>query len=228
MASSSALHHHVCSHSGDSVPSADAKRRLVAPPSLRLATLAGARKRFANDSTKKLRLQTRACAVKDVLGYPEPATAQKHAEEGAAAAAMRIGIVGFGNFGQFIARGLQRQGHTVLATSRSDYSAYCRQHGIEFFGNVDEMCGQQPDVVLICSSILSTEGVLRSIPMHKLRPDTIFADVLSVKQFPRNLFLEVSPHSSVWQSSDLTTVFMERRSAIKLSYSESDVPACYL
>jgi arogenate dehydrogenase (NADP+), plant len=46
---------------------------------------------------------------------------------------LRVGIVGFGNFGQFIAAGVQRQGHAVLAASRSDYSAYCTQHGIRFF-----------------------------------------------------------------------------------------------
>ncbi|KAF8746368.1 hypothetical protein HU200_013385 [Digitaria exilis] len=112
-----------------------------------------------------------------------------------APAPLRVGIVGFGNFGQFIAGGIQRQGHTVLAASRSDYSAYCADRGIRFFRSVDALCEEQPDVVLICSSILSTEGVVRAIPFHKLRPDTIVADVLSVKQFPRNLLLEILPPS---------------------------------
>ncbi|KAI3965867.1 hypothetical protein MKX01_010824 [Papaver californicum] len=106
---------------------------------------------------------------------------------------LRIGIVGFGNFGQFIGKALIRQGHAVLATSRSDYSEYCQQNGIEFYNNIDAMCEEQPDVILLCSSILSTETILRSIPIHKLKSDTIFADVLSVKQFPRNLFLEILP-----------------------------------
>ncbi|GJN38576.1 hypothetical protein PR202_gb27631 [Eleusine coracana subsp. coracana] len=110
-----------------------------------------------------------------------------------AAPALRVGIVGFGNFGQFIAAGVQRQGHAVMAASRSDYSAYCAQHGIRFFRSVDALCEEQPDVLLICSSILSTESVVRAIPFHMLRPDTIVADVLSVKQFPRNLLLEVLP-----------------------------------
>lgn len=107
--------------------------------------------------------------------------------------ALRVGIVGFGNFGQFIAMGIQRQGHAVLAASRSDYSAYCAQHGIRFFRSVDALCEEQPDVLLVCSSILSTETVVRAIPFGKLRPDTIVADVLSVKQFPRNLLLEILP-----------------------------------
>ncbi|OEL35718.1 Arogenate dehydrogenase 2, chloroplastic [Dichanthelium oligosanthes] len=106
---------------------------------------------------------------------------------------LRVGILGFGNFGQFIAGGIQRQGHAVLAASRSDYSAYCADHGISFFRSVDALCDEQPDVLLICSSILSTESVVRAIPFHKLRPDTIVADVLSVKQFPRNLLLEILP-----------------------------------
>ncbi|KAG9446592.1 hypothetical protein H6P81_012720 [Aristolochia fimbriata] len=108
---------------------------------------------------------------------------------------LKIAIIGFGNFGQFIAKGMLRQGHEVLATSRSDYSDYCQKHGIQFFPNVDDLCDEQPDVVFLCSSILSTESVIRGIPMHKLKPDTVFADVLSVKQFPRNLFLEVLPPS---------------------------------
>ncbi|KAG2606773.1 arogenate dehydrogenase 2, chloroplastic-like isoform X1 [Panicum virgatum] len=108
-------------------------------------------------------------------------------------APLRVGIVGFGNFGQFIAGGIQRQGHAVLAASRSDYSDYCAGRGIRFFTSVDALCEEQPDVLLICSSILSTEAVVRAIPFHKLRPDTIVADVLSVKQFPRNLLLEILP-----------------------------------
>lgn len=46
---------------------------------------------------------------------------------------LKIAIIGFGNFGQFIANGIERQGHIVLATSRSDYSEYCERHGIQFF-----------------------------------------------------------------------------------------------
>uniref|UniRef100_A0A8R7TE72 Prephenate/arogenate dehydrogenase domain-containing protein n=1 Tax=Triticum urartu TaxID=4572 RepID=A0A8R7TE72_TRIUA len=105
--------------------------------------------------------------------------------------ALGVGIIGFGNFGQFIARGIQRQGHTVQATSRSDYSDYCSAHGIRFFSSLEALCEEQPDVLLVCSSILSTESVVCAIPLAKLRPDTIVTDVLSVKQFTHNLLLEV-------------------------------------
>ncbi|KAL0925690.1 hypothetical protein M5K25_004055 [Dendrobium thyrsiflorum] len=108
-------------------------------------------------------------------------------------APLKIAIVGFGNFGQFIAQGLKRQGHQVMATSRSDYTDYCKLNGFHFFRSMDAMCEEKPDIFLICSSILSTENIVRTIPFHKLKPDTIFVDVLSVKQFPKNLFLEVLP-----------------------------------
>ncbi|KAM3211844.1 hypothetical protein ACQJBY_065140 [Aegilops geniculata] len=120
---------------------------------------------------------------------PSPSVSSTEAQD---PAALRVGIIGFGNFGQFIARGIQRQGHAVLATSRSDYSDYCSAHGIRFF-SLEALCEEQPDMLLVCSSILSTESVVRAIPLAKLRPDTIVADVLSVKQFPRNLLLEILP-----------------------------------
>ncbi|KAF9601326.1 hypothetical protein IFM89_018754 [Coptis chinensis] len=106
---------------------------------------------------------------------------------------LRIGIVGLGAFGQFLAKAFQRQGHHVLGTSRSDYSDYCQEQGIIFFQDLNGLCEAQPDVLLACSSILSTEDIVRGIPFHKLKSNTILADVLSVKEFPKKLFLDVVP-----------------------------------
>ncbi|KAL5718262.1 prephenate dehydrogenase (NADP(+)) [Ranunculus cassubicifolius] len=108
---------------------------------------------------------------------------------------LKIGIIGLGEFGQFLAQAFNKQGHNVLGTSRSDYSKYCEENGIEFFQKLDDMCEAQPDVVLVCSSILSTADVVRKIPFHKLKPDTIIADVLSVKEFPKKLLMDVVPES---------------------------------
>ena len=36
---------------------------------------------------------------------------------------LKIGIVGFGNFGQFLAKRFIKNGHDVIATSRSDYGS---------------------------------------------------------------------------------------------------------
>ncbi|KAF7097344.1 hypothetical protein CFC21_099174 [Triticum aestivum] len=106
---------------------------------------------------------------------------------------LKIAIVGFGNFGQFLARTLVRQGHTVLAHSRSDHSAAAADLGASFYADPHDLCECQPDVVLLATSILSTEAVLRSLPVHRFRRSTLFADVLSVKEFPRKQLLSRLP-----------------------------------
>lgn len=46
---------------------------------------------------------------------------------------LKVGIVGFGNFGQFLATTIIKQGHKVLAYSRTDYSDKARKLGASFF-----------------------------------------------------------------------------------------------
>ncbi|XP_008793955.2 arogenate dehydrogenase 2, chloroplastic-like [Phoenix dactylifera] len=106
---------------------------------------------------------------------------------------LKIGIIGFGNFGQFLARTFAHQGHALLAHSRSDYSDVARSLGVSFFRDPHDLCEEHPDVVLLCTSILSTDAVLRSLPIQRLRRNTLFVDVLSVKEFPKNLFLQLLP-----------------------------------
>ena len=106
---------------------------------------------------------------------------------------LKIAIVGFGNFGQFLARTFARQGHTLLAHSRTDHSALAATLGASFFTDPHDLCECHPDVVLLATSILSAETVLRSLPVHRLRRNTLFVDVLSVKEFPKNLLLGALP-----------------------------------
>ncbi|XP_057855873.1 arogenate dehydrogenase 2, chloroplastic [Cryptomeria japonica] len=106
---------------------------------------------------------------------------------------LKIGIVGFGNFGQFLAKTIVGQGHTVLAHSRRDYSEVAQKMGVSFYMDQDDFCEEHPEVILLCSSIISTESVLRLLPTQRLKRNTLFVDVLSVKEFPRNLFLQVLP-----------------------------------
>uniref|UniRef100_A0A0A9DQ77 Prephenate/arogenate dehydrogenase domain-containing protein n=1 Tax=Arundo donax TaxID=35708 RepID=A0A0A9DQ77_ARUDO len=106
---------------------------------------------------------------------------------------LKIAVVGFGNYGQFLARTLVAQGHTILAHSRSDHSAAAASIGARFFPDSHDLCECHPDVVLLATSILSAEAVVRSLPIHRLRRDTLFADVLSVKEFPKNLLLGALP-----------------------------------
>ncbi|XP_057967800.1 arogenate dehydrogenase 2, chloroplastic [Malania oleifera] len=106
---------------------------------------------------------------------------------------LKIAIIGFGNFGQFLATTLVRQGHTILAHSRSDYSDVAQKLNVTFYDNPHDLCEEHPEVVLICTSIISTESVLMSLPVQRLRRSTLFVDVLSVKEFPRSLFLKILP-----------------------------------
>ncbi|KAL7239642.1 hypothetical protein ACSBR2_005522 [Camellia fascicularis] len=106
---------------------------------------------------------------------------------------LRVAIIGFGNFGQFLAKALVRQGHTVLAHSRSDHTNTASKLGVSFFSDADDLCEEHPEVILLCTSIISTEKVLRSLPFQRLKRSTLFVDVLSVKEFPRSLFMQILP-----------------------------------
>lgn len=69
----------------------------------------------------------------------------------------------------------------VLATSRTPYYQQAAEMGAEFYEDVDDFCEEHPDVVLLATSILSTEPVLRSLPLTRLKRSTLVVDVLSVK-----------------------------------------------
>ncbi|KAJ9551038.1 hypothetical protein OSB04_015083 [Centaurea solstitialis] len=117
----------------------------------------------------------------------------KTSERIAGSKPLKIAIVGFGNFGQFLAKTLSRQGHTVLGHSRTDYSAVAAELGVSFYSNPDDLCEEHPEVILLCTSILSTEKVLRSLPLQRLKRSTLFVDVLSVKEYAKDLFLQILP-----------------------------------
>lgn len=72
----------------------------------------------------------------------------------------------------------------VLATSRRPYYEEAAAIGATFYEDVDDFCEEHPDVVILASSILSTEGVLASLPVQRLKRSTLFVDVLSVKVRP--------------------------------------------
>ncbi|XP_073019828.1 arogenate dehydrogenase 1, chloroplastic-like isoform X2 [Primulina eburnea] len=109
---------------------------------------------------------------------------------------LKIGIVGFGPFAQFLAKTMIKQGHSITATSRSDYSNLCTQMGISFFRNMNDFLESDNDVILFCTSILSLSQVISTIPFNFLKKPALFADVLSVKEHPRDLMLQVLPHES--------------------------------
>lgn len=140
------------------------------------------------------RLQQRSAVDVSAIDAAQPFDYEsKRSQELEKSSKLKVGIVGFGNFGQFLAERILKQGHRVLAHSRRDYSEKARELGVAFFRDADDFCEEHPEVVLLCTSILSTESVLDSLPMQRLKRNTLFVDVLSVKEFPKNLFLQVLP-----------------------------------
>ena len=89
----------------------------------------------------------------------------------------------------------------VLATSRGDYSRPAEDIGAAFFGDIDDFAEEHPDVVILATSILSTAAVLESLPIARFRRSTLFVDVLSVKEFPRQLLLDHLPRQVGWHVS---------------------------
>ncbi|CAL5343702.1 unnamed protein product [Camellia sinensis] len=106
---------------------------------------------------------------------------------------LKIGIIGFGTFGQFLSKTIIKQGHSITATSRSDHSQLCHDLGISFYRDMDGFLEAENDVILLCTSILSLSNVVNSIPFHRLKRPTLFVDALSVKEHPKEVLLQVLP-----------------------------------
>ncbi|KAK6914464.1 Prephenate dehydrogenase, nucleotide-binding domain [Dillenia turbinata] len=141
-----------------------------------------------NLSTPTHRLRIRAIDAAQPYDY-EAQLSQAYSQS----TKLKIAIIGFGNFGQFLAKTLVKQNHNVLAYSRSNYTSIAQSLGVCFFSDADDLCEEHPEVILLCTSIISTENVLKSLPLQRLKRSTLFVDVLSVKEFPKNLFLQHLP-----------------------------------
>ncbi|KAL7229234.1 hypothetical protein ACSBR2_007854 [Camellia fascicularis] len=95
---------------------------------------------------------------------------------------VKIGIICFGPFAQFLSKTMLKQGHSITATSRSDHSHISLQLGISFYRDMDRF------LELLCASILSLSKVVKSIPFNRLNRATLFVDVVSVKEHPKAWF----------------------------------------
>lgn len=109
---------------------------------------------------------------------------------------LKIGIIGFGNFGQFLAKTFVRN-HSVYGCSRADYSSQAKELGVHFSHTVEEMFAAADglDCLVISVSILSFEKVVRAIPTELLN-NVLVVDVLSVKMLPKNVLQVLLPDSA--------------------------------
>ena len=94
---------------------------------------------------------------------------------------LKIGIIGFGKFGQFLAKTFVKN-NDVYCINKGDMSAVAKEIGCEFFPLFDiaSFAKIDFDVILLSVSIISFDEVLRSLPRSMLKGKLI-VDVLSVK-----------------------------------------------
>ena len=100
---------------------------------------------------------------------------------------LKVGIIGFGRFGQFIGKQMVNYGFEVYATSRTDYSEIAKEQNIIFLNKKDFLRETKFQVIIISTSILSFEQVVNSYP-KEFWDDKLIVDVLSVKLFPKQIF----------------------------------------
>lgn len=105
---------------------------------------------------------------------------------------MHIGIIGFGNFGQFLGGRLVKAGHKVSAWSRDDVAVAAQERGVEFYPDVAKLCDAHCDVIILAVSILSFAEVVSKLPLQKLA-GCLIMDVLSVKAYPKEFLRRVLP-----------------------------------
>lgn len=116
---------------------------------------------------------------------------------------LNIGIIGFGRFGQFIAKSFKKYGN-VIGTSRSDYTTIAEDLGAKYVPMEDMerfVVEEDLDVIVLAVSIVSFEETVKElVPLLKRRMEVkgvnscpLIVDVLSVKEHPRNILLENLP-----------------------------------
>jgi exosome complex component RRP43 len=81
---------------------------------------------------------------------------------------LHIGISGFGNFGQFLAKKFIEEGHIVSATSRTPYPDVCREMGARWCPTLKQLltpCDAHGscDVIVVSTSILAFEKSISSL-----------------------------------------------------------------
>jgi prephenate dehydrogenase len=114
---------------------------------------------------------------------------------------LTIGVIGFGRFGQFIARTFCKYGNVVV-TSRSDYTEIAQAMGVTYVPLSDpaSFLRHNLDVIVVAVSILSFESTITSlkVPLQEYldkdkKHGPLVVDVLSVKEHARQTMLAELP-----------------------------------
>ena len=106
---------------------------------------------------------------------------------------MKIGIIGFGRFGQFLAKEFVNYGWNVYATSRSDYTHIANELNVTFLK--DSFYKKNYDIVILSVSINSLEETVKKIDKTFWR-NKLVVDVLSVKEYPSKILKKYIPNDA--------------------------------
>lgn len=101
---------------------------------------------------------------------------------------MNIGIIGFGRFGQLLAKILKKS-HNIKVYDRKNKASDAKKLGVEW-GLCAEVCNQ--DLIILCVPISEMDKVLRRIK-NKIKKHSIVMDTCSVKEYPAKLMLKHLP-----------------------------------
>jgi len=101
---------------------------------------------------------------------------------------MEIGIIGFGSFGQLIAKELKRD-FDVFVWNRSDRSGEAKKLGVNYVP-IEEAASKE--IVILATSISSFEEILKKVRAH-IKKGALVADVCSVKEYPVGLMRKILP-----------------------------------
>ncbi|MFK7900579.1 MAG: prephenate dehydrogenase/arogenate dehydrogenase family protein [Cyclobacteriaceae bacterium] len=101
-----------------------------------------------------------------------------------------LGIIGFGSFGQFIAKHLHPF-FTITVFNRSDKSEDAKRLNVAY-GSLEEVASK--DIVIYCVPVQFLEDTLRKTASF-LQPRAVAVDVSSVKVKPLKLMKEILPSS---------------------------------
>ena len=106
----------------------------------------------------------------------------------------KIGIVGFGRFGQFLAKQMVTYGWEVHCTSKSNYNQIAKKIGVHYHlkENFEKI---KLDCVLFSVSINSFENVIKNINFDFFK-NKLIVDVLSVKKYPYKILTQLLPESA--------------------------------
>ena len=117
---------------------------------------------------------------------------------------LSIGVIGFGRFGQFIAKTFTKYGRVVV-TSRSDYTDIAASLGAKYvpLSEPDLFLEEDLDVIVVAVSIVSFQATIDTLSQHierrlrsfkpPLSRGPLIVDVLSVKEHARKVMLKSLP-----------------------------------